>query len=305
MSAAKTEASGTLTGIALVLCGWAAFSAQDAIVKWLVVKLPVAEVLFARSLTIVVIASFAVRRADLTAMMGRRNLAGIGARAVLILAGLAFGYYIAVALVLQLAELVTLYFAAPLFVVAMSNPVLGEIVGPWRWLAAIVGVLPACSSPANFSTARRTSGPPCSRCSQLCPGLARRCWLAALSQSGQHGGADAQQQFPLHGRLRAQRRGSSSSSGPIRSAPALMFVLGLIGSIGQFFLFEGLRRAPAAFGHGALLEYSALAWAILWGWLIFGDLPTRNVLIGAAIILASGVMMLVVESRRRSCRGAG
>jgi hypothetical protein len=46
MSPAKTEASRTLTGIALATCGWAAFSAQDAIVKYLVVKLPVAEVLF-------------------------------------------------------------------------------------------------------------------------------------------------------------------------------------------------------------------------------------------------------------------
>ena len=53
MSAESAYAPRPLTGIALALCGWAAFSAQDAIVKWLVVWLPVSEVLFARSVIIV------------------------------------------------------------------------------------------------------------------------------------------------------------------------------------------------------------------------------------------------------------
>jgi S-adenosylmethionine uptake transporter len=79
---------------------------------------------------------------------------------------------------------------------------------------------------------------------------------------------------------------------------ALMIGLGLVGALGQFLLFESLRLAPAS--AIAPFEYSALAWAILWGWVVFGDLPTRHVLIGAAIILTSGVGMLIVESRRRT-----
>jgi hypothetical protein len=42
--------------------------------------------------------------------------------------------------------------------------------------------------------------------------------------------------------------------------------------------------------------------AIFWGWLVFGDLPTRHVLVSAAIILCSGVAMLIVEGRRRTAR---
>ena len=137
MSAAKADPSATLAGIALALGGWAVFSAQDAIVKWLVVKLPVAEVLFARSVTVVVLASLVVRRADFAAMLHRRHLAAIGSRAALVL--VAWLAYYSASRSLQLTELVTLYFAAPLFVVALSNPLLGEIVGPWRWLATVVG----------------------------------------------------------------------------------------------------------------------------------------------------------------------
>jgi S-adenosylmethionine uptake transporter len=57
-----------------------------------------------------------------------------------------------------------------------------------------------------------------------------------------------------------------------------------------------LRRAPAS--ALAPFEYSSLAWAIFWGWAIFGDFPTRHILIGATIILGSGLFMLLVESRR-------
>ena len=84
MSPAKAEASRTLTGIVLATGGWAAFSLQDAIVKWLVVKLPVPEVLFGRSVVIVALASFAAQRADLRAMLERRNFTAIGSRAALI-----------------------------------------------------------------------------------------------------------------------------------------------------------------------------------------------------------------------------
>lgn len=76
----------------------------------------------------------------------------------------------------------------------------------------------------------------------------------------------------------------------------LMAALGLVGSVGQFFLFEGLRRAPAS--AVAPFEYTSLAWAIFWGWTIFGDIPTRHVMVGATVILCCGLFMLLIESRR-------
>jgi drug/metabolite transporter (DMT)-like permease len=42
-----------------------------------------------------------------------------------------------------------------------------------------------------------------------------------------------------------------------------------------------------------------LAYAIFWGWLIFGDLPGARTLLGAAIILSSGLATLLIEARRR------
>jgi S-adenosylmethionine uptake transporter len=78
----------------------------------------------------------------------------------------------------------------------------------------------------------------------------------------------------------------------------LLALLSLFGGLGQYFMFQGMRLAPAS--AVAPFEYSSFAWATLWGWLIFGDLPTRHVLIGGAIILGSGLFMLAIESRRRA-----
>ncbi len=290
MSPAKAEASRTLTGIALAVCGWAAFSAQDAIVKWLVVKLPVPEVLFARSVMIVLLASVVVRRRDLNALMQRRNFMAVGSRALLIF--VAWLAYYSASRSLQLAELVTLYFAAPLFVVAMSHPILGEIVGPWRWLATIVGF-------GGVLIAADLSGAP-----NVWPALLAL--FAALSWAGTTILARNLSQAVSTAALMVGSNlifvvacglaGPFLFIWPDAFSLGLIVVLGLVGSVGQYFLFEGLRRAPAS--ALAPFEYTSLAWAILWGWAIFGDFPTRHVLIGATIILCSGLFMLLIESRR-------
>jgi S-adenosylmethionine uptake transporter len=290
MSPAKAEASRTLTGIALAVCGWAAFSAQDAIVKWLVIKIPVPEVLFARSVMIVLLASVVVRRQDLSAMMQKRNLMAVGSRALLIF--VAWLAYYSASRSLQLAELVTLYFAAPLFVVAMSNPVLGEIVGPWRWLATVVGF-------GGVIIAADLSQTP-----NIWPALlalfAALCWagttILARSLSQAVTTAALMVGSNLVFVIACGLAAPFIFIWPDAFSFGLIIVLGLVGSVGQYFLFEGLRRAPAS--ALAPFEYTSLAWAILWGWAIFGDFPTHNVLIGATIILASGLFMLLIESRR-------
>jgi drug/metabolite transporter (DMT)-like permease len=68
----------------------------------------------------------------------------------------------------------------------------------------------------------------------------------------------------------------------------LLFAVGAIGGLAQFFMFEGLRRAPASVL--APFQYSSLLWAFLLGWLVWSDWPRDEVFVGAAIILASGAL---------------
>ncbi|MCO4827967.1 DMT family transporter [Lentibacter algarum] len=56
----------------------------------------------------------------------------------------------------------------------------------------------------------------------------------------------------------------------------------------------------------ATFRYTSLVWALLWGWLVFGDWPKPVTLLGASIVIGSGVFMLLRERQinRRVAKAA-
>lgn len=280
-----------LVGVALCLGSWAAFSLQDAIVKTLVVDLPVPEVLFGRS-TVIVALSFAfLDRADYRALSIPANLRSIALRSALIL--MAWVCYYRASRSLQLAELVTYYFVAPLFVVALSAPLLKERVGFGRWAATLLGfggvlvaAAPGAGAPlapvglalfAAFSWALTTI---------LARSLAKGVTTPAMMMAGSVGFlAACGAMLPGLGVWPSLRQF------------ALMAALGLVGATGQYLWFEGVRRAEASLL--ATLEYSMFAYAIFWGYVVFGDWPQARTFLGAAIVLTSGLLVIGLEMRRR------
>ncbi len=77
---------------------------------------------------------------------------------------------------------------------------------------------------------------------------------------------------------------------------ALFAVAGIFGSVGVMCVTHAFRLAPAA--AIAPFEYSALIWATLIGFVVWGDLPDAITLAGAAIIVASGLYIVYRETRR-------
>jgi drug/metabolite transporter (DMT)-like permease len=73
----------------------------------------------------------------------------------------------------------------------------------------------------------------------------------------------------------------------------LLFSMGIFGTIGHFLLIEGHRLAPAS--RLAPFIYSQIIWMALSGYLVFGDVPDRWTLAGAAIVVASGLYLLQRE----------
>jgi S-adenosylmethionine uptake transporter len=288
---AAAAPSRSLTGALLALGGWAAFSLQDALVKSLVVDLPVPEVLFGRSLVIVCVTSLVVERADYRAMAERRNAIAITLRSALIL--FAWLAYYRASRELQLADLATYYFAAPLFVVGISAPILHEYVGPGRWLATLLGfggvliaanptVVGAPLAPVGLALLAALSW---AITTVLARGLSRGISTPSMMLGGAVGFVAAcGATLPTLGVW------------PNALQTALMGGVGIVGAIGQYLWFEGVRRAQASLL--APLEYSLLAYAILWGWIFFGDWPHPRTLVGASFILASGLLMTAIEMRR-------
>lgn len=70
----------------------------------------------------------------------------------------------------------------------------------------------------------------------------------------------------------------------------LLLAMGIVGGLAQIFLTAALRYGPVAVV--LPMDYSSLIWSTLLGWLLFQTLPTATTLIGAPIIIASGLVIL-------------
>ncbi len=75
----------------------------------------------------------------------------------------------------------------------------------------------------------------------------------------------------------------------VQELPMLLGV-GISGAVAQWLYAIGLKHTPAAVV--AVISYSSIVWALLLGWLIWGDWPLPMVLLGAAIIIASNTLII-------------
>jgi S-adenosylmethionine uptake transporter len=277
----------TMAGIGYALAGFSIFSIQDATVKWLVTSLPVWEVLFLRSILIVVLCLSITGPRRMIELSQSSNRNALLLRSALILA--AWLSYFTASRSLHLAEMVTLYFSTPIFAVVLAILVLKETVGLVRWGATLLG----------FVGVVIAAGP--AGAVNLVPVIlvlvAAFCWAWTN----------------ILVRLISRKESSlslmlASNSvvilvcsvtlpfvwvTPDFNSLFLLLLLGAVGASGQFLMFEGYRLAPAS--AVAPFEYITLIWSFLWGFLIWGDWPPAAVFIGAALIIFSGLALIVVE----------
>jgi drug/metabolite transporter (DMT)-like permease len=76
----------------------------------------------------------------------------------------------------------------------------------------------------------------------------------------------------------------------------LLFVVGgILGGVGQILLTQSYRYADTSII--APFEYTTMIWALLFGWFMFGDLPTTSMLAGAAIVAGTGLFIVWREHR--------
>jgi drug/metabolite transporter (DMT)-like permease len=193
---------------------------------------------------------------------------------------------------LPLAESTTIGFAAPLFAVILSALVLKERVGPHRWGAVLLGFL-------GVLLVMRPGGtelPPLG----LALALGAACGVGVVTIVIRQIGSTEHPQttvlwftslsmltlaalMPFHARAHEPY------------AWAVLAALGLFGGFGQLFLTASLRFAPVSVV--VPFDYAQLLWAVLLGWLIFGDHPPATTWGGAAVIILSGLYTLYREHK--------
>lgn len=285
-SAQQPLLSAPLIGVLLMLVGMFLFSLNDAMGKWLVASYGVGQVLLIRSVAALVVLApflwmfgpgrlFTLERPKVQAMRVVFSTAEV------------FCFYVAVR-ELPLADVMTYWLAAPIYVAALSPFLLGERVGPIRWTAiaiGFVGVLVALTPSGEvslFATATAMVGSLCFALMVITGRTLRRTPDTALV-FWQLVGAGA----------------AGLVLAPFEWAPPgsidwmLLGLLGVVAMGAHLCVNRALKLADAALV--APLQYTLLPWAIILGWLFFADLPNALMLTGGAIIIGAGLLLLIRE----------
>lgn len=281
-----------LLGIGYANVALVFYATQDTLVRHLARGYPVFEVSFMRSLVIVITTGativllgqgglFVPRRRVLLAVRGLASLAGVTC------------YYYGLRH-LQLAEANTIFMSGPIFVALMVGPVLGEVVTGRRWLAIGVGFL-------GLVIVMRPGG-------GLDPVWSGVVLMAAAIYAGSM----------MVNRLLTRSEQTLTivfgvnavvvlTVGPFLplfwvTPPLLdglmLLATGAVATCAQLLLVQAYRHAAAS--TIAPYDYMSVAYVAILGFLVFGEVPSWNLVAGAVVLVASGLLILREETRRRA-----
>jgi drug/metabolite transporter (DMT)-like permease len=283
------RADNVPSGIVMMIIATVLFAGASAASKWLVAEYPVGEVLFLRSLSSLIggaivilpvtgLSVYATRRP-------RDHLArGLSQSISQLALLLAFS-------LMPLAGAVAINFSAPLFAALVSIVWLKEPAGYIRGGALVigfVGVLIVTDPGANSLTLGA---------------------LFALINAVMYGTVTVA--------VRGMTRTESANTlvmwmltvlaffhsfllffgwrSPSLPDAALLFGTGFVNAIGQWFWTKALQMAPAP--AVTPFYYLMLVWALIFGFVLWGDVPSAGLLVGSGIVVATGLFLFLREAR--------
>ena len=278
----KPPRSAVLAGIGLMLLGIFLFCCNDALGKWLLGSYPVWQMLTIRSSAALLILSPLIARERASFAAAPRPALQLLRVAMSVTDTVMF--FLAVSY-LPLADTITFYLAAPIYVTALSALFLKEPVGWRRWSAVLVGFIGVIIA--------------------LRPSAATLTWPALIALTGSvffsillittrmlRGTHDV---VLVSGTFGAMLVVSGTVAPLAWVAPsvrdfALMALLGVVATVAFACINRALKLAPASVV--VPYQYTMIVWGIALGFLVFGDVPDAFTLTGAAIIVAAGLYIL-------------
>lgn len=284
-------------GIRYMLAAVACFVVMDALIKWLSATFPTMQVVFFRSLfALVPIALLVMQQGGLSRLRTRRPKMHF-LRCVIGLGSMVCFFH--AFRTMPLAEVIAIGFAAPLFVTALSVPLLKEKVGIRRWAAVIVGfvgvlimvrpglhVLELGAAVALFGTVL---------------------YALAMIVMRDLGKTDTASAITFYFTMSATLVAGAVTPfvwvEPHGTEWLLLALVGLIGGVAQLLMTQAFRLTPVAVV--APFDYTAMLWGTILGYVVWGEVPDALVWAGAAIVAASGLYIVHRETRLRTARPIG
>ena len=268
-----------LLGIALIVAATVFFSVSDVLAKALASSLPAVEIAWLRYVTfsllilpMLVPSGGAALRSHRPGLQVLRALGALGS-ALLVIAGLRF---------LPVAESTAVNFVSPVFITALSVLVLGEAVGWRRWAATCVGLIGMLivvrPGTSTFDPAAAF------------PLLAALIWagtaVVTRTMSGDRP-LTTLAYSALVGTLTLTALLPFSWVLPSWWEILLGVGIGVVSTVGHWLFVLAFRHAKAS--ALAPFSYTQLVWSGALGFLVFGAMPDSWTLVGAGVIVASGL----------------
>ncbi|KKB78157.1 hypothetical protein VW35_13535 [Devosia soli] len=277
--------------MALGISAYTLFSVHDAIIKTIIHVLPAVQILFVRSIVIVCLCMIFGRSTMFARLWASSNRGMILGRGLLTLA--AWVMYYSAGRELQLAEMTTLYYFAPVLTTVLAVIFLKERLTLARIGAASIGFfgVVVAADPTGFTLSLPV----------MLVLLAALSWSIAMIFMRTISRSDsAIVQVFGQNVIHAVAMGTVSLpfwQGMGIGEIAFCIAAGLVGGLAQFILVESAKLVPASVL--GTVEYGALIWAFVFGFLFWNEVPMSNVYVGAALVIAAGMMLAWTEHRSR------
>ena len=196
--------------------------------------------------------------------------------------------------VLPLAQVYAILFAAPLLITVMAIPILGETVRLRRWVAVLIGLAGVIVVLRPGSTDLGLG-----HAAALVAAFGSAFASVVLRKIGAEERPVVIMLYPMIGNFVLM-----ACALPFVYQPVPVEHLGLFGVIALFGTAGGLIII-AAYKSGeavivAPMQYSQILWATAFGALLFDEIPDLATIVGAAIVIASGLYIVLRESRSGS-----
>jgi drug/metabolite transporter (DMT)-like permease len=296
-TALPSSASMVGRGILHMLAAVFVFSVSNALVKWAAATYPVGEITFFRNLAALLpTMALVAAHGGLGRLRTRHPLAHLFRAGMGVVSMLLIFYAFKT---LPIADATAISFAAPIFMTALSVPLLKEKVGVYRWSAVVVGFIGVLviTRPGHHILNLGTAAAVVSAATYA---LAM---IGVRRMSRTEHPVTIIFYFAVIGTIAMALLLPFGWVTPDAVGATILVAIGLAGGIGQYFLTQAFRIAPAAVA--APFNYAGIVFAGAFGYFIWDEVPRAHVLIGSAIVIASGLFIIYRETvRRRAAKAA-
>ena len=278
-----------MQGALLALAAMGIYATHDVVVKYLGSSFSAVQIVFFSALLSFPLVTIFILQDRTGGSLWPRNPGWVALRTVSaiitsVCAFYAFG-------TLPLAQTYALLFAIPLIITILSIPILGETVRLRRWTAVVVGLVGVlivlCPGQAALSSGHLAA---------LIAAFTGALTAIIVRKVGTDERPVVLLIYPILANVLVMGAALPFVYQPMSTGEfGMMAIIAVMGLIGTVLSILSYRLAEAVIA--APMQYSQIVWAIIYGTLIFDDRPDATTLLGAGIVIASGIYVVLRETK--------